>query len=126
MGATAHIFVVVSGAKRDTVMCLERPRLRSSSAVHQSDYSHLLDPLGYRDIANKSIDPTRDNIDEVKRPTTEQRPDAIATAPQIAHCDASVLKLDGIAQIYLPSCTRAVPSRKKAWNWPGQNQIKCS
>ena len=37
------------------------------------DYSYLLDGLGYPEFAGDSIDPSRDNADEAKRPVPEMR-----------------------------------------------------
>jgi error-prone DNA polymerase len=37
------------------------------------DYSYLLDGLGYPEITGDSIDPTRDNADEAKRPVPDLR-----------------------------------------------------
>ncbi len=42
-------------------------------ATHISDHSHLLDGLGYPEFAGDSIDPSRDNADEAKRPMPERR-----------------------------------------------------
>ena len=37
------------------------------------DYSYLLDGLGYPEFAGDSIDPSRDNADEAKRPMPDHR-----------------------------------------------------
>ncbi|MHA7899923.1 MAG: error-prone DNA polymerase [Henriciella sp.] len=42
-------------------------------ATHIVDYSYLLDGLGYPEFAGDSIDPSRDNADEAKRPVPDQR-----------------------------------------------------
>lgn len=42
-------------------------------ATHIKDYSYLLDSLGYPDISGDSIDPSRDNADEAKRPVPDLR-----------------------------------------------------
>jgi len=46
-------------------------------ATHITDHSHLLDGLGYPEFAGDSIDPSRDNADEAKRPMPDHR-----TGPQ--------------------------------------------
>ncbi|MEO1553822.1 MAG: error-prone DNA polymerase [Pseudomonadota bacterium] len=42
-------------------------------ATHIVDYSYLLDGLGYPEFAGDSIDPSRDNADEAKRPVPDMR-----------------------------------------------------
>nr|WP_070959773.1 error-prone DNA polymerase [Hyphomonas sp. Mor2] len=42
-------------------------------ATHITDHSHLLDGLGYPEFAGDSIDPSRDNADEAKRPVPDMR-----------------------------------------------------
>lgn len=42
-------------------------------ARHIADYSHLLDSLGAPEFAGDSIDPSRDNADEAKRPVPDLR-----------------------------------------------------
>lgn len=42
-------------------------------ATHITDYSWLLDSLGQADFAGETIDPSRDNADEAKRPVPELR-----------------------------------------------------
>ena len=46
-------------------------------ATHISDHSHLLDGLGYPEFAGETIEPSRDNADEAKRPMPDHR-----TGPQ--------------------------------------------
>ena len=65
-------------------------------ARHITDYSHLLDGLGAPEFAGDSIDPSRDNADEAKRPVPDLRSgpksekrralaEAITTELQAAH-----------------------------------------